>query len=111
MDVMFNTLKLHEELTLANIPIFGCDATGKIDFRPEATPQQIADADVIKAAHNPLTPSTLVQNIIDTAQSAAGKLLSDLTTAERNALLACMLYKAGGVGLDGRVKPIGQWLR
>ena len=50
---MINVKKLTEELIAAGIPIYGCSSDGRIDLRPEATPEQIALAEKIKANHNP----------------------------------------------------------
>lgn len=72
---MFNVLKLYRELVTANIPVEGCDVTGKIDFLPEATSQQIAQADVIKAAHDP------TDYVAQDMESARQQLLTQLDTA------------------------------
>lgn len=55
--------------------------------------------------------STLRQTIITNAQSAVGKSLAALTAAERNALLALLLYKAGGVNpRTGTVNALNTWV-
>lgn len=54
--------------------------------------------------------AALRQQILDLAQSAVGVTLSALTTAQRNALTACLLWKAGGVTNDMKVKALAQWL-
>lgn len=53
----------------------------------------------------------LRQQIIGLAQSAVGVSLNALTAAQRNALIACLLWKAGGVAPDMTVRPLGQWLQ
>lgn len=71
-------------------------------------------ADVIIAAHDPsvLTPTQQARaNLIDVAQSAAGVSYADLTTAQLKALLAALLYQAGGLNNDLTVKPLSEWLR
>lgn len=55
--------------------------------------------------------AALRQQILDLAQGSVGKLLSALTTGERAALTACLLYKAGGVTQDMKVKPLNEWLK
>lgn len=45
--------KFHCEIVSAGIPIEGVDEFGRIDFLPEATPEQRAEAEIIKAAHDP----------------------------------------------------------
>lgn len=60
----------------------------------------------------PLDPAdALKAQIVALAQSAVGVLLNDLTPAQRNALIVCMLYKLGGVTSDMKVRPLGQWVR
>jgi len=50
---MINVNKLHVDLEAAGIPIDGVSADGRIDFRPEATAQQVALAEQIRANHDP----------------------------------------------------------
>jgi hypothetical protein len=52
----------------------------------------------------------LRQRIVTLAQSAVGVSIDALTAGQRNALLACMLYKAGGIDKDGVVRPLNTWL-
>lgn len=51
----FNLSKLDVELRVAGIPIDGVSGTkiGRIDFRPEVTPEQREQAAAILAAHDP----------------------------------------------------------
>lgn len=51
-----NFVKLDRELREAGIPINGVDEDGVISYLPSVTVQQIAAAEVIKAAHDPSTP-------------------------------------------------------
>lgn len=53
----------------------------------------------------------LRQQILDLAQSAVGVSLSALTAAQRNALTACLLWKAGGVTNDVKVAPLSEWVK
>lgn len=45
------------------------------------------------------------------AQAAVGVALADLTTGQIKALMAVLLWRAGGVNTDGTVKPLGEWLK
>ena len=52
------------------------------------------------------------QTILNTAQSAVGVQLTALTAAQVRALMACMLYAAGGVDAQTlTVKPLSEWMR
>jgi hypothetical protein len=55
--------------------------------------------------------SQLRTQILQAAQSAVGVRLSDLTAAQRNSLIALLLWKEGGVKNDGTIAPLGEWLR
>ena len=86
-----------------------------VDWRDQATvkPHEsvvIADWDAYQAEEQEAT--SLRQTILGNAQSAVGKTLDVLTTAERNALIALLLYKAGGVHpRTGVVQPLTDWLK
>lgn len=55
---------------------------------------------------------TLRQTIIANAQSAVGLALDVLTPAQRNALIALLLYNAGGVHpRTGVVQPLKEWVK
>jgi hypothetical protein len=53
----------------------------------------------------------LRERVLAQAQSAVGVLLTDLTVAQRNALLTVLLHNAGGLGTDMRVRALGKWVR
>lgn len=55
--------------------------------------------------------TALRQQLVTLAQSAVGVALDQLTAAQRNALIACLLFRAGGVTNDMKVKPLSEWLR
>jgi hypothetical protein len=57
------------------------------------------------------TRQTMVENIKTVAQSAVGLPLTDLSAPQVKALLACLLYHAGGVKDDGTVRPLGEWIK
>lgn len=79
-----------------------------------ATLQDQSQILAIATAHDPTTKAPrqiVLDNIRATAQSAEGLLLTDLTAAQVKALLAALLYRAGAVANDGRVKPLAEWTR
>lgn len=49
-----NVGKLTHELLTAGIPVHGCASDGRIDFKDEATAEQKARAETIKANHTPM---------------------------------------------------------
>jgi hypothetical protein len=79
------------------------------DPRPIPTRQELeaawAQIQIIDSNRN----ATLV-NIRNTAQSAVGVALEDLTQAQIQALLAVVLWQAGGVTPDGKVAPLSAWV-
>lgn len=86
----------------------------------ELTPEEVAareadEAAAAAAAAAALTAAaeaaTLRQQLVNLAQSAVGVLLSDLSAAQRNSLVAALLWKAGGVTQDMKVKPLADWLK
>jgi hypothetical protein len=80
----------------------------------QPTPEEQATIDAVLAAHDPqgLTEAEELREAIkDLAQSAVGELLVDLTAAQIKALLACLLWKAGGVEDTMQVAPLGDWLK
>ncbi len=88
------------------------DAT--VNGMPKPTLAQLQtayDAYVAAQATIQSQTNTLVNNIKQTAQSAVGVTLNNLTAAQRNALIAILLYKAGGVNIsDGTVKALNDWV-
>lgn len=87
-------------------------ATTVVTLTAEQEAQLQAAADAAAAANQQAQTdaAALRQQILDLAQSAVGVTLSALTTAQRSALTACLLYKAGGVTNDMKVKSLAQWL-
>lgn len=68
------------------------------------------DAYVASEAAKQEAAETLKQLIRTTAQGAVGKRLDTLTAAEQRALLAVLLWQAGGVSNDGTVKALSAWV-
>lgn len=48
--------------------------------------------------------------ILATAQNAVGKAVGSLNANQREALLALLLWKAGGLNSDGTVKGLDEWV-
>ena len=49
---MINPTDLHQVLVTAGIPIAGVASSGRVDFAPEATPEQMATAQTIVANYD-----------------------------------------------------------
>ena len=78
----------------------------------EPTQQELENAWQIyseREAAEQAASDKLKSNIVTIAQSAVGVALNDLTQGQTRALLAVMLWKAGGVAPDMTVKPLKDW--
>lgn len=90
------------------------DDYSQVEWRDQVIPQpslaelQAAWSEI--EAEGQQANQTLV-NIKNTAQSAAGVALADLTQAQIKSLLAILLWQAGGVDKDGLVRPLGEWVK
>lgn len=80
----------------------------------------VAAVQTVVDAHNPAALDAAAQQqatqqattraaIVATAQGAVGKPLAALTTAERNALLAVLLWGAGALTPALTVAPLDRW--
>lgn len=82
----------------------------------ELTPAQEAqfEADAQAAINSTVAAATanesLKSQLKTTAQSAVGVALNALDTSQRNALIACLLYRAGALTSDLKIKPLNQWV-
>lgn len=79
---------------------------------PDASGVTITQVDAVVTAHDPNAPTEgeqLRQQIVTLAQSAVGVSLDALTAAQRNALIAVLLWQAGGVTPQMTVRALGQW--
>lgn len=86
-----------------------------VELTPEEAAEVVArEAAEIAAEQAAAAASTqaaqLRQQILALAQSAVGVPLSDLTAAQRNALIVGLLHLAGGVTSDMKVRPLNKWL-
>lgn len=51
-------------------------------------------------------------SIVDLTKSAVGVRIAELTAAQRNALIACLLLQAGAINPKTlTVKPLGEWIK
>lgn len=51
------------------------------------------------------------QRILTLAQSAAGVRADDLLAGQVKALLILLLHKEGALDKDGKIRPLGDWVR
>lgn len=82
-------------------------------LEPQPTEEQIDAAIAASiAAEQQATEeaATLKQAIVTLAQSAVGVALNDLTAAQRNALIAILLWRAGAIDKTLKVRPLAQWV-
>ncbi len=71
-----------------------------------------AASDTFKARTRSLTTKETTRALVlQTAQSAVGVNIVDLTAAQIKALVACLLYDAGALNASGVVQPLAGWLR
>lgn len=83
----------------------------------DLTPEEVAARDTERAAlaaadsADEQIRSTLRNQVLSVAGSAEGVLLTDLTAAQVKALVAVLLWKAGGLTNDGHVKALNEWVR
>lgn len=48
--------------------------------------------------------------ILGTASGAVGKVVTNLTSAERNSLLAVLMFSVGAIDRQGKVRPLNEWV-
>lgn len=116
-----NTERLDEELKAAlaqkyravSVKTRGGSSVVTIHVDDAITQDEERTARGVVEAHREATLSenqAMLKAIRDTAAGAAGVALVDLTAGQIKALLACLLYKAGGVARDGKVAPLDEWM-
>lgn len=98
-------IKKYRQHYLDSLATEGESYQTKAERDAEAAAILAAAAAAAAAAHNALR-----QQILNLAQSAVGVQLDQLTAGQRSALTAAMLYLAGGVTQDMKVKPLAEWL-
>ena len=75
------------------------ESAAAIAARAQAEAQARTDADTLRA------------RVLAVGQSAVGVSLDALTPAQVRALIALLLWKAGGVADDGTVRALREWLQ
>jgi hypothetical protein len=81
---------------------------------PQPTPEQLqiaADAYLAEQAAAATEASALRTLVLNLATSAVGKTLNTLTAGEVRALMAILLWQAGGVTGAGVVRPLVEWVQ
>ena len=106
---------LYEKLIAAGLPVISATEGGAISSNAMTDAQQVTFRNIIREHFDPAgyaEHATAKSAILTTAQSAVGIKLVDLTAAQIKALMACMLYAAGGVDLKTMtVKPLSEWVK
>ena len=54
---------------------------------------------------------TLRSQVLTTAQTTVGLAIGSLTAVQVRSLLAILLHKEGALDKDGRIRPLGEWVR
>lgn len=109
---------LYEDLISSGLPIAAANERTTVSILPGVSlteNQRLVFERIIRDYIDPayLAEQTAAKSaILTTAQSAVGVKLTDLTAAQIKALMACMLYAAGGVDLKTMtVKPLSEWVK
>lgn len=79
----------------------------------QAAPDPVATRTVWLAAQQQTATDSagLRSRVVQAAQSAIGVRVDDLLAGQVRALLAIVLWQAGALDKDGKVKPLGDWVR
>ena len=70
-----------------------------------------AQAELAQKAQAKQDAAALRQRVVNVAQSAAGVSVDQLTAPQVRSLVALLLWKAGALDNEEKVKPIGEWVR
>lgn len=113
---LINLAQLQGELAAAGVVVpKGLTQDGDLVHTYDADDQPIdlpAQAQAVVDAHIAIDTGAQIQAAVMTiAQSTVGLQLTALTTLQQRALLACLLFKAGGVSPAMTVLPLNQWVR
>ena len=114
-----NKDKLYADCKAASGLFAGISTRPKVDglilvFETGTPDAEVEKVQAVVRAHDSTlkTPEQQVlSNIRTVALTAEGVALADLTTAQRNALMATLLWKAGGIAPDGTIRPLAEWVR
>lgn len=93
------------KLTERGDKFLGADGTINV-----VLPQWAIDADAAET-QDKIDHAAIRALVVSAAQTAVGVSLANLTAAQVRALMAILLYQAGGVTPDGKVRPLGQWAK
>jgi hypothetical protein len=103
--------QLKTELATAGVAVTALGTIGDtlVTYDASGAPADLPPAaNAVVAAH---TPSTALRDqLVSALTSSVGVGLTTLTQAQRLALVAGLLYKAGAIDRQGVVRPLAQWL-
>lgn len=106
----------------AQYPVYTGAVSGRGLFRAQVT-DKVTEADAAGIRELILTfdirtrsaeqqaKATSLAAIKAAANSAADVALTDLTAGQVKALMAVLLWRAGGVTPDGKVRPLSEWVK
>lgn len=110
-----NTTTLVLKLQAAGIPVVSVYGDGRYDLAPDATDQQRTLAAQIVAAYDQKAEdakgAALRQALITQAQSAVGVRVDQLSAAQQKAMVAILLWNAGGLNPDMTIAPLATFVR
>lgn len=72
----FNPEKLHKELVSASLPITGCNMHGEVWYLSDQTPEQLATAEAVKLAHDPIEYSITTDRTVILADGVTAATVS-----------------------------------
>lgn len=78
----------------------------------QPTPAQLvaaSDAYDVAQAQAASEAATLRTQVVSVAQSAVGVLITNLTAGQVRSLLAILLWHAGALDKDGKIRPLQDW--
>ena len=81
---------------------------------PDEEARREAEAEAAQAERDRLEAERLADErikraVLATAQGAVGKRIDALTAAERNALIAVLLWRWGALNADLTIRPLADW--
>lgn len=70
-----------------------------------------AQLELAQKAQDAADAAALRQRVRTVAQSAVGVAFDQLTAVQMRALVGILLWEAGALDTDGKVKQLGEWVR
>lgn len=105
---------LHRRLEAAGIPIHGVDAKGRIDFKPEANEVHKTQAALVKLQFDEQAErdkaAAVKADIKEGARGVEGVTVDDLSFPQIKSLVAVLLWSAGAVDGEGKIKELEWWI-